>query len=277
MGARRNQKKPFITKILWPMAVHRYRHMQVIYDVDPGEEPAVFISNHAKIDGPSGITTRFNRPHYCWTIGASLEKVSARSYMFHDVFLGNSRAIKWPFRALSRVLAPHMAAMLSHENVIAVYHDSRSFSAFRESVEKLQAGNDIVIFGESPKPYSDYVNELQDGFLLLGPQYYKKTGKCIRFFPVYVCRKNNEIHVGKPISYDPGLSLSAQRETIRNHLESEITRVAQSMKPHKPIHFMDKRWYKAYGQYENDFSGYWRMIDEEAKKRFGSKKRSEHE
>ena len=256
-------KKPLIYKILLPFALFRYRKMRIVYDDPSDMRPGVFVANHARIDGPAATTLHFDRPYMDWIIHNALDKSSAPSYLFHDVFIGKSRKMQWFYRLLSRLLAPLLVSLLRHEPGIPVYHDARSRDTFRQSVSALEEGKSLLIFAESPKPFSPYVNALQDGFLLLGPQYYKKTQEALSFYPMYVCRKRRLIRVGKPIAYRPNLPLSQQRQILIDHLQSEITRLGETCPPHKPISFMEKRWYKAYGNYVDDFASYWKMIDSE--------------
>ena len=67
--------------------------------------------------------------------------------------------------------------------------------------------------------------------------------------------------MGRPITYDPERSLDEQRSVIAAYLRDGIDRLARALPPHKPVPFMTDRWYSAYGMYEDDVQGYWRMID----------------
>ena len=77
----------------------------------------------------------------------------------------------------------------------------------------------------------------------------------------YLEKKNAVISVGKPITYDPEQSLDEQREKIIRYLRDNIDRLGRALPVHKPVSFMQPRWYTAYGQYEDDVAGYWRMIE----------------
>ena len=69
------------------------------------------------------------------------------------------------------------------------------------------------------------------------------------------------ISVGKPIAYDPELSLDEQRDVIASYLRDNIDRLARELPEHKPVPFLPERWYSAYGMYEEDVYGYWKMIE----------------
>ena len=137
--------------------------------------------------------------------------------------------------------------------------------SLKASVDALERGEDVVIFAESPKRYSEYVNELQEGFVRLGMLFYQRTGKKLKFYPAYIEKKNRKISVAAPVVYDPDRSAKDQRTEICRLLRDSIDRAARGMKPHKPVPVLPPRWYGAYGEYEDDFASYWQMIDEEIK------------
>ena len=118
-----------------------------------------------------------------------------------------------------------------------------------------------MIFADSPKRFSEFINELQPGFVDIARLYYRKSKKALKFFPVYLEKKNAVISVGKPIAYDPAQSLDEQREKIVSYLRDNIDRLGRALPKHKPVNFMQPRWYTAYGQYEEDVAGYWKMIE----------------
>ena len=157
-----------------------------------------------------------------------------------------------------------LPTVLICSDTIPVYHDKRIVSTFKESVKMLSDGCHLVIFAESPVRYSEYVNEIQPGVVDLARLYYRKTKKALKFYPVYVEKKNRLISVGKPIAYQPQLDLDEQRREITSYLSFHIDRLARQMKPHKPVPFLPERWYSAYGEYEHDPFGYWQMISNEA-------------
>ena len=51
----KGKKKPLIYRLLLPFAKFRYRKMVLVSDHPIDNEPAVFVSNHARIDGPTRI------------------------------------------------------------------------------------------------------------------------------------------------------------------------------------------------------------------------------
>lgn len=234
----------------------------VEYESAPDECPGVFVCNHAAVRGPIMMTLYFKRPHKSWVITYALDKEKAPNFAFHDFFVGESRRHKRFWRFVAKIVGKLIPSVLAEAGAIPVYHDARAIRTVRESIDTLNDGRDIVIFAESPVRYSEYVNELQTGFVDLGALYYKRTGKALKFYPVYIEKKNRKIAVGTPVAFDPSLSIADQRIAVSDHLKREIDRLARNMKPHRPVPFLPQRWYDAYGRYENDFDAYWRSFEE---------------
>lgn len=241
-----------VARILFPRAMVRFAE-------PPPEEPVVFVGNHAAVCGPVLLTLDLPRKHQTWTIHAATDRKTASRYAFHDVFFGNSRRCRWFWRILSGIVGKALPPLLREAGTIPVYHDARIAATMRGSMKALLNGEDLVIFGESPKRYSPYVNDLQAGFVDLARLYYRKTRKRLAFCPFYV--KKRVIAVGTPILYDPEAPMEAQREVIVLRLRDSIDALGRSLPPHKPVPFLPERWYRAYGQYENDFAAYWEMIE----------------
>lgn len=233
---------------------------KTVYEEEPDTEPAVFVCNHSAIRGPVMMTLDFKRKHQTWTVHCALDSKKAVNYAFHDILMGNSRRFKRFWRMLAHIVAKLLPPLLWYDT-IPVYHDTGIIKTFKQSIRAMTEGSDLVIFAESPKRFSEYVCELQEGFIDIARLYYRKTKKALRFYPVYLEKKNAIISVGRPITYDPERSLDEQRSVIAAYLRDGIDRLARALPPHKPVPFMTDRWYSAYGMYEDDVQGYWRMID----------------
>lgn len=240
-----------------------YPHAKTVYEEQPSAEPAVFVCNHSSVRGPIMMTLDFKRKHQTWTVSYALDKKLAVNYAFHDIFFGNSRRCRWFWRLLSHIVAKRLPILLIYSDTIPVYHDKSIVKTFKQSVKALNDGDDLVIFAESPKRYSKYVCELQPGFIDIARLYYRKSKKALRFYPVYLEKKNAVISVGKPIVYDPEQPLDEQRDMIAAYLRDNIDRLARALPAHELVPFLPERWYSAYGMYEDDVYGYWKMIEKD--------------
>lgn len=225
------------------------------------DEPAVYLCNHSAAVGPALMTLWFNKPHRTWIVSFALDKKLGPNYFYHDAFFGRGRKCKWFWRLLSKIVMPMLRPLLKQGEPIPVYHDRRIVEAFRESVAAMEEGKSIVIFPESPVRYSEYVHTVYDGFADIGRAYYTKTGKCLKFYPVYAEKKNRVISVGTPIEYDPTLPPREQRRVIAEHIQTGIDSLARELPPHKPVPFLPEFWYKYYGEYEHDVASYWKLFE----------------
>ncbi len=226
------------------------------------DDPAVFVCNHSNIRGPVMMTLHFKRRHKSWTISCATDKEKTPNYAFHDIFVGESRRFKGFYRFLSRIVAVLLPTLLKYEDVIPVYRDGNITKTFRQSLKAMENGEDLVIFGESTERYTEYINRLQPGFVDIARLYYRRTGKRLNFYPVYVEKKNAVISVGKPIAYDPELKPEEQRKVITDYLCDNIDRLARQLPEHEPAPFLTQKWYDTYGErYEHDVVGYWEMIE----------------
>ena len=234
---------------------------KTVFEVDPGDEPVVFVSNHASINGPLMMTFYFSRRCRIWAIAEALDKTHTRSYAFHDVLVGEGKKSFGFWKFVAGVIKVALPPILIY-NTITVYRDKRILETFRNSMDALKNGEDIVIFGESTERYSEYVNEIQPGFAGLGRMYFRQTGKRLRFYPVYLNKENRLISVGSPIEYDPDMDPEEFKKTVCAFIRDGIDHLGRTMKPHKPIPFLPPNWYDAYGErFEHDVAGYWHMID----------------
>ena len=255
-------KRNIFYGLVWACGRIAFGRSKTVWEAPPADdEPAVFVCNHAGIRGPAIMTLDFKRRHKTWTICYTLSRSTCPNFAFHDFFAGESRKHKKAWRALSRAVGIAMPHLFSVGDVIPLYHDERLVSTLRDSLDTLKSGEDIVIFAESPVRFSEYVNELQCGFADLGYLYHLKTGKNLKFYPVYAEKKNRAIAIGAPIGYDPAIPARIQREQISAYVRDGIDRMGRSLKKHKPVPFLPQRWYDHYGQYEHDLQSYWKLFE----------------
>ena len=57
---------------------------------------------------------------------------------------------------------------------------------------------------------------------------------------------------------------------IAGYLRDNIDRLARALPEHKPVPFLPERWYSAYGMYEDEVYGYWKMIDDTGSDKMGN-------
>lgn len=226
------------------------------------DEVAIFACNHSGAIGPAYTSLYLDIPKRPWVISYILNKKQAPNFVFHDFLFAEGRKCKPFFRVLSFLIAKFLPPVLIQQDPIAVHHSNRMVETFIDSVNTLTKQNkNLVIFPERPQKYSEFIFELYDGFVDLGHQYYKDTGKRLRFFPTYVCNSLHKILIGKPITYNPEEKAKAQRKVISAYIKENIDRLGRSLPKHKTVPFLPDLWFDAYKQYVGDISKYWELFE----------------
>ena len=254
-------KRNLFYKFIYVIGRISFPRAKMKWEDRPAGEPAVYVCNHAGVRGPAMMTLDFKRPHKTWVISFTLDKTKCANFAFHDFFIGESRRHKSCWRFISKIVGVLMPHLFSCGDIIPLYHDRRIVLTVRQTLKTLRGGEDIVVFGESPGRYSEYVNELKSGFVDLGYLYHLQTGKRLKFYPVYIERKNKVISIGTPVEYDPEIPVAEQRQPVCEYLRDNIDRLARGLKEHKPVPFHPPEWYEYYGRYEDDEEGYWKMFE----------------
>ncbi|MCR4661748.1 MAG: hypothetical protein K5765_07115 [Clostridia bacterium] len=242
-----------------------FKKPEVIYEEMPEEnEVGIYCPNHGQANGPAMLTLWFDRPHDTWMVHYVLEKELAPNFIYHDFFSGDSKKHKKSWRMLSWIVAKALRPLLDLGNPIPVYHDEeRRDIPFNMSMETLDQGRNVVLFAESPKKYSQFVNTMYTGFTRLGKLYYEHCGKCIKFYPMYVENKLHKMVISKPIQYNPEWSEEDAKKIISEYVRDNIDRVARSLPEHEGVPFLADEWYDVNTENVNNMKQYWSKFEVE--------------
>lgn len=210
------------------------------------DEASIIVANHAQMHGPICSELYFPSPKYTWCIGNMMKTKEVTSYAFNDFWSNKPKWNRWFFKILSYIIAPLASSIFTSADTIAVYHDTRITSTFKETVRKLNDGANIIIFPEYPVEYNDIVNEFQDKFIDVARLYYKKYNKELSFVPMYNAVRLKKMVIGKPIKYNPNIPIEEQRKLICDYIKEEITRLAKELPVHKvlPYNNVGRKNYK---------------------------------
>ena len=200
----------------------------------PGE-PSIIVANHSQMNGP--ICAEIYGPENCyiWCAGEMMRMKDVPEYAFRDFW---SQKPKWThpgYKLLSYIIAPLAAYIFSRGPGIGVYHDIRLIGTFKNTVNRLQEGNHIVIFPEHDVKNNHILYDFQDKFIDVAKLYYKKTGKQLNFVPLYIAPKLKQMHYGNPIRFDPDVPMDEERDRICQYLMNEITDIACDLPKHTVI------------------------------------------
>lgn len=161
------------------------------------------------------------------------EEVAA--YAYQDFWSNKPKWSRWFFKLLSHLIAPLSELIFTNAHTIAVYHDTRLISTFRESIKKLQQGHSMVIFPEHNVRHNNVIHDFQNKFIDLARFYYKKTGRELRFVPMYLAPRLKAMYYGKPIRFRHETPIAEERKRICDALMDDITAMALSLPEHTVV------------------------------------------
>ena len=198
-------------------------------------EPCVIVGNHGHMYGP--IVGELYTPgkHYVWCAGQMMNREEVAAYAYRDFWSGKPKWTHWYYKLLSHVITPLALCIFNNAHTVAVYHDTRLISTFRESIAKLQEGYSMVIFPECYDEHNNIVHAFQDKFIDLARFYYQKTGVELDFVPMYIAPKLKKVYYGRPVRFRADADIKTERSRVCNALMDGITEIAVSLPEHTVI------------------------------------------
>ena len=230
------QKKDPLFYRLIVRTVRRFSPKYRLYGTENlPQEPCVIIGNHCQMYGPIAAELYMPRPHYIWCIGEMMDRKEVPAYAFRDFWSMKPRSLHWFYRLLSHLIAPLAEYVFTHAHTIPVYHDTRVMTTFRQSVDRLKEGADVVIFPEKSEPYNGILWQFQEHFADLAGLYYRKTGKAVCFVPMYTAPRLKSIHFGEPVRYNPEAPGDEERTRICGAMMEAVTGLARTLPQHTVV------------------------------------------
>ena len=199
------------------------------------EGPCVIVGNHSQMYGPVAGELYTPGRHWVWCAGEMMDRAEVAAYAYRDFWSNTPRGLHWFYRLLSHMIVPLALCLFNNAHTIGVYHDARVMATFRESVQKLKAGDRLVIFPECYEEHNHIVHAFQDRFVDLGRMYHKQTGAALSFVPLYVAPELGVLTFGPPVRYDPAASAETERERVAAALMDRITAMALALPPHRVV------------------------------------------
>lgn len=198
-------------------------------------ESAIFVGNHTQMNGPICAELYFPGKRTTWCAHQMMQRKEVPAYAFQDFWSGKPRWTHWFYRALSYIIAPFSACVFTNAHTIAVYHDARLITTFKQTIAALQDSTNVIIFPECYTPHNHIVYEFQDKFVDVAKLYHKRTGKTLEFVPVYIAPKLKKVYIGKAITFCPENPMEQERSRICNYLMDEITAIATHLPRHTVV------------------------------------------
>lgn len=231
-----HERKGFSSKIvnfiLGRMVVPK---MNFVFHDEIPSEPAIFVGNHTRFRGPLAIQYKYPGKVRTWSDARLIEKKSCYDLFKNKVIkdLKGERFLKMLLPAGIPLISWYYRKKL---NCIPVYRDMGVAKTFKASSNTIMHNVNVAVY---PEVIEDRLNEVvckfATGFVYVAYNFYKLTGKKIKFYPLYCAETLKETHFGKPIQYNPDEPIKDQAEVIARYLEEQVTLLARNLPNHKMI------------------------------------------
>lgn len=193
--------------------------------VDEENGPVVFVCNHLEIYGP--LITNLHLPFYfrSWVISKMLDSNAIADQLESGVEI----IFHWlPSKLRARLpkwFAPIILYILNALDPIPVYRGNMRevLQTLRLTVDAMEYEDNILIFPENPllddgQYKVNGVSPFYSGFAAIGSEYYKRTGNCTTFYPMYANKTQRTLTIGEGVRYQPENGRSEEKERIVNTL-----------------------------------------------------------
>ena len=230
-----DKKTSLLYKILRFLIWLFYPKPEIVGAENLPDEPCILVGNHAQMNGPIVAELHIPRPHYTWCIGQMMAWKEVPGYAFQDFWSCRPRWTHPFYRLLAYLITPLAVCLFNNAHTVPVYHDARLRTTLRESMQRLDEGNNLIIFPECYTPYNGVVWDFQERFIDLARLYYRKSGKALCFVPMYVAPALRQTHLGKPIRFDPTAPADAERARIKHALMEAVTDMAVNLPEHRVV------------------------------------------
>lgn len=204
-------------------------------NVDTSHGAVVFVANHYEIYGPVVTVLRMPFRVRPWIHSRMLDKTVLADQMQRGI---EGMFKKFPKKIVDKIppmLVPLMYKTLASTEPIAVHRDNARevIQTFNNTVRALEQGDNILIFPEKPEEgqwYSQFgnVDAFYTGFADIGRMYYKKTGKNVLFYPVYVDKMHHEIVIGEGVQFDQCNERHEEKQRIAKELNDSMKVMASN-------------------------------------------------
>ena len=213
------QKRKWWFRFMKKLMLGRYKKPTFVYLGEKFDKGAIILSNHEGTDAPMSLELYCDQPLRMW--GAyemnsgvvKMYKYQSRVY-YHEKKHWN---LFWA-RLFCLIASPLTNLFYKGLNLISTYRDGRFRKTLRESVEALQAGDNIVIYPEiSDKGYLAELEGFHLGFVVLA-EVCKKKGMDVPIYVTYFRKSDLTYIVDKPVLYSELSSNGETREEIAKKL-----------------------------------------------------------
>ncbi len=202
-----------------------YRRPKLLdFDVVDPSGPSIFVANHQGSYGPIALMLFLPFSAYPWVTHEIVDRTRAANYIEYD-FVRKELSLAPPLSTwLARLIGRVCVVLMQSLQAIAVYRGSRRISTtIAESCRYLDAGRWLLVFPEiSDEAYNETLDRFDTGFVAIARRYFELNGRCVRFYPVAVSRRRDQVRFAPPIHYRPANGYRHERDRIVAELQETI-------------------------------------------------------
>lgn len=199
------------------------------------DEPCIIAANHCQMHGPIAGELHFPGRHAIWCAGEMMSAKEVPAYAFKDFWSQKPKRTHWFYEILSYLITPLAVLIFNNANTIGVYRDARIIATFRNTVNALADGANVIIFPEQDVKHNNIVYDFQEGFVDVARLYQRRTKKDVQFVPMYIAPKLKKMYIGKPTPFQADQPYEQEKKRICNYLMDEITDIARALPEHTVI------------------------------------------
>ena len=206
----------------------RYKCPTFIYLGEELGNGGIILSNHEGTDAPMSLEMYCDKPLRMW--GAhEMNSGLVRLYKYQTEIYYHQKK-HWNLhlaRLFCLIASPLTNLFYKGLNLISTYRDGRFMTTLRESVQALQAGDNIVIYPEdSTKGYLEKLEGFHSGFVALAGVCLKK-GMDVKIYVTYYRKKDCLYIVDKPILYSELTKNGETRAQVSEKLLARCNELGQ--------------------------------------------------
>ncbi len=194
-----------------------------IESMDAVPQPCVFLCRHKNMQGPIYSMSHLWPKCRPWILYAFCDRREFARQMYGYTLTTRLGWPKWIARPAAPFFAFFVVPLITAMRSIPVYrHDGRIRETFRQSLEALEAGDNLMIYPDIEyTSRAETVSDVYDGFFMLERLYRRKTGRHIPFVPVHIDMAERSIRYGEAVLFGDG-DYIAEKTAAREKLLREL-------------------------------------------------------
>ena len=187
----------------------------------------IIVSNHHNKRGPMVYELSLPVFHASWGAYQMLGNYKSRfKYLRNVLYIQKNGFNKFKATIKASFEAFFSIFVYRGMKILPSYPDARLRKTLQYSMQVLDSGAAVSVYPEdSSKGYFDEMTHFFPGFVMLGEQYYKKTGEDLPVFPVYYGEKKKKIVVGNPLYIQDMVKEGLKRDEIADRFKDEVNKL----------------------------------------------------